>query len=198
YYRCQVYSRQSILRDSYSGSPVRKGLFYNVILGLKFLLNTVLINNIQETTLNHKIQAQIQDIIMSNVLYSFFSIQQILTKMSVVFVQPLKKEPKQEWIYRGEGNANLVISLPDKRQILRIQKTDKPKTFLVWLLNWLSDFLYWDTKHELNVDSQDLKFYKLVMMPLLGQFVCEATPIFMSRKQTHDLNRAIAQCRPSK
>ncbi|GJQ71342.1 hypothetical protein Trydic_g11076 [Trypoxylus dichotomus] len=141
-------------------------------------------------------QSSDQEIIMSNVLYSFFSIQQILTKMSVVFIQPPKKEPKQEWIYRGEGNANLVISLPDKRQILRIRKTDKPKTFFVWLFNWLSDFLYWDTKNELNVDNQDLKFYKQVMMPLLGQFVCEATPIFMSRKQTHDLNSAIAQCRP--
>lgn len=135
---------------------------------------------------------------MSNVLYSFFSIQQILTKMSVVFAQPLKKESKQDWIYRGEGNANLVISLPDKRQILRIRKTDKPKTFFVWLLNWISDFLYWDSKQELNADSQDLKFYKQVMMPLLGRFVCEATPIFMSRKQTRDLNDAITQCRPSK
>lgn len=134
---------------------------------------------------------------MSNVLYSFFSIQQILTKMSVVFAQPLKKESKQDWIYRGEGNANLVISLPDKRQILRIRKTDKPKTFFVWLLNWISDFLYWDSKQELNADSQDLKFYKQVMMPLLGRFVCEATPIFMSRKQTRDLNDAITQCRPS-
>lgn len=135
---------------------------------------------------------------MSNVLYSCFSIQQILTKMSVAFVQPQKKESKQEWIYRGEGNANLVISLPDKRQILRIQKTDKPKTFIVWLLDWISDFLYWDNKDKMTADSQDLKFYKQVMMPLLGRFVCEATPIFMSRTQTRDLNNAITQCRPSK
>lgn len=35
--------------------------------------------------------------------------------------------PEKEIFYRAEGNANLVLSIPHRRQVLRLPKSDKSK-----------------------------------------------------------------------
>lgn len=71
-----------------------------------------------------------------------------------------------EWIYRGEGNANVVLSLPEHRQILRIRKTEKPKTLferlIDFLLRWLNLDIYGITDDTPDITSKNtLKYGKL-------------------------------------
>lgn len=54
----------------------------------------------------------------------------------------------KEWNYRGEGNANIVISLPKTRQILRIHKTLKRKTYFEQCMDSVIQYLKIKSGHS--------------------------------------------------
>lgn len=71
----------------------------------------------------------------------------------------------KEWKYRGEGNANVVISLPKHRQILRIRKTEKHKTVFERIIDFLIQIFNWDqifsTEQTEITDKKELRLSKL-------------------------------------
>ncbi|RZC36155.1 inositol-pentakisphosphate 2-kinase, partial [Asbolus verrucosus] len=102
-----------------------------------------------------------------------------------------------KWVYRGEGNCNVVISLPKERKILRIRKIKKITSLLSWLLNWITDILYWYCGNGSDDELRDLTFYKRIIRPLIGSsFVCDAEQVFLSRKQIKILEEKLAHQRP--
>lgn len=61
----------------------------------------------------------------------------------------------KDWIYRGEGNSNIVISIPNTRQILRIKKTDKRKSYFEHCVESLMQYL--------EIESCDEYFDKKIL-----------------------------------
>ncbi|CAH2012358.1 unnamed protein product [Acanthoscelides obtectus] len=103
----------------------------------------------------------------------------------------------EEWIYRGEGNCNVVLSLPKSRKILRIRKIDRPRTLIGWLIVWINDFLYWYCGKGIKEELRDLKFYSTVMRPLVGRrYTSEADQVFLSRKQIKIFEDSLGKYRP--
>lgn len=102
-----------------------------------------------------------------------------------------------EWIYRGEGNNSLVLSLPKSRKILRIKKTDRPKSLIGWLIVWISDILYWYWGKGLEEELRDIRFYSTIMRPLLGRkYTSEAYQVILTRKQIKILEDDLYKHRP--
>ncbi|XP_063921224.1 inositol-pentakisphosphate 2-kinase [Zophobas morio] len=102
------------------------------------------------------------------------------------------------WVYRGEGNCNVVISLPSERKILRIRKIKKTTSLFGWILNWITDILYWYCGSGLDDELRDLTFYKKIIRALIGSnFVCDAEQVFLSRKQVKILEEELAHQRPN-
>lgn len=137
----------------------------------------------------------------------------------------------KDWYYRGEGNANVVISIPNTRQILRIKKTAKAKSYLEYcmetvmryfqtdnifirkivvkslthkfkeilrnILDWWLNILDIEHKQESYNDEISLRFYKQIMIPLLGkQYTSEATFINLSKKEITLIENEIDGVRP--
>ncbi|KAJ8950253.1 hypothetical protein NQ314_007958 [Rhamnusium bicolor] len=106
-------------------------------------------------------------------------------------------EMPSKWIYRGEGNCNVVLSLPDTRKILRIRKTDRPKTLIAWLIIWISDILYWYCGKATKEELRDLKFYSAIMRPLIGRkYTSEVNQVILTRKQIKRLEYQLSNHRP--
>lgn len=117
------------------------------------------------------------------------NISQIITNFKIPY----------EWIYRGEGNCNVVLSLPKSRKILRIRKIDRPKTLIEWLIVWISDFLYWYCGKSVKEELRDLKFYSFIMRPLIGRrYTSEANQVILNRTQTKMLENELSKYRPGK
>lgn len=105
----------------------------------------------------------------------------------------------QGWLYRGEGNANLVLSLTKRRQILRIRKVEKPTTILQWFFEWLIQMLMWDHKRLFEYEIKNLKFYNYITIPLLGKaYVHPAINISTERKEIYKLDQELMPFRPGK
>ncbi|KAF5292626.1 hypothetical protein FQA39_LY13959 [Lamprigera yunnana] len=103
----------------------------------------------------------------------------------------------QGWHYRGEGNANLVLSLPKHHKILRIKKCDKPKTILEWFLYWILEILKWDIRDQVLQEKRDIDFYNLVMIPLLGPcYIHYATSINTDKTEIKKLDVELSVFRP--
>lgn len=101
------------------------------------------------------------------------------------------------WLYRGEGNANLVLSLPKYHKILRIKKCDKPKTILEWFLYWIFEILKWDNRDHVLQEKRDIDFYNLVMIPLLGScYIHSATSINTNKTEIKQLDVELSVFRP--
>lgn len=101
------------------------------------------------------------------------------------------------WIYRGEGNCNVVISLPTDKKILRIRKIEKSSSILSWILNWITDIIQWYYGSGSYEELRDISFYKDIIRPLIGSnFVCDAEQVFLSRKQINILEQELAHQRP--
>ncbi|KAK9498179.1 hypothetical protein O3M35_004052 [Rhynocoris fuscipes] len=64
---------------------------------------------------------------------------------------------RKQWIYRGEGNANLVISLPKEKVIVRLQKLEYDVI--------ISSSLLEEREKQL---MRDVEFYRKVMISFLG------------------------------
>lgn len=111
-------------------------------------------------------------------------------------LQKTFKNLSSGWIYRGEGNANIVLSLPKTHKILRIAKCNKPKTLLEWLLHWLKYIFYWDYEKYSDNNIQ-MNFYNLIMVSLFGiDYVHPATSISISKKEIQKLNKEVLPYRP--
>ncbi|XP_039299059.1 inositol-pentakisphosphate 2-kinase [Nilaparvata lugens] len=72
-----------------------------------------------------------------------------------IFTLDLKK---RNWRYRGEGNANLVLALPDECLVLRFHKYDREKTFSER-----------ERIEEFERALQEAVFCDSVMVPLIGR-----------------------------
>lgn len=103
----------------------------------------------------------------------------------------------EEWTYRGEGNCNIVISVPKQKKILRIRKIEKPKSILGWLLVLISDFIHWYYGKGLKDESRDLDFYLNIMRPLVGhKYTSDAKQVMLSRKHIHIFKEELSYIRP--
>lgn len=101
------------------------------------------------------------------------------------------------WTYRGEGNCNIVISLPKSRKILRIRKIDRPTSLLAWILVLISDFFYWYYGTGFQEELRDLYFYSKIMRALLGNiYTSEAEQVVLPRKQMQILKDELSKLRP--
>lgn len=106
------------------------------------------------------------------------------------------KMPK-DWMYRGEGNCNIVITLPKSRKILRIRKTEKPTSILGWILVLISDLLFWYYGKGFREELRDLDFYSKIMRPLLGnKYTSEAKQVILTRKQMQIFKDELSEMRP--
>ncbi|BET02494.1 Inositol-pentakisphosphate 2-kinase [Nesidiocoris tenuis] len=91
------------------------------------------------------------------------------------------------WRYRGEGNANLVLSLPYEKLILRMQKCDygailDPGTVQEW---------------EVKL-KKSVAFYRKIMVPLLGtEFILPPDLARISDDEISDIDRTLVKVRPS-
>ncbi|XP_018334470.1 inositol-pentakisphosphate 2-kinase isoform X2 [Agrilus planipennis] len=102
----------------------------------------------------------------------------------------------QEWTYRGEGNANLVLSLPNLRKIVKIRKTEKPVTLVQFLTEWLFRYVLWTDKID-AYSERDLMFYSDLMVHLIGgSFVSPAVPVIITKKEIYDLSIILKSERP--
>ncbi|XP_056637552.1 inositol-pentakisphosphate 2-kinase isoform X1 [Diorhabda sublineata] len=108
-------------------------------------------------------------------------------------------EMPSNWLYRGEGNCNIVLSLPQLGKILRIRKIDSPRSFIGWLLKWISDLLYWYTGGDIMEELRDLKFYSTIMRPLVGiKYTSEASQVVLNWKQVRILEEELVRYRPER
>ncbi|CAH0556662.1 unnamed protein product [Brassicogethes aeneus] len=103
-----------------------------------------------------------------------------------------------DWIYRGEGNCHVVLALPSTKQILRIRKTKLTLgLYIVRLLTWLSDLIYWYFGTGFREEKVDVKFYLKVMRPLFGQtYVSDAKQVILSTSQINYLEKNLDKHRP--
>ncbi|KAL0266489.1 UNVERIFIED_CONTAM: hypothetical protein PYX00_009009 [Menopon gallinae] len=87
----------------------------------------------------------------------------------------------RKWIYRGEGNANLVLALVKERKIIRLRKStpsEKPET---------EEKRIW----------RELDFCRGIMLPLLGErFVPVPTVVRLYPQELSEVNRTLMAIRP--
>ncbi|KAK5645228.1 hypothetical protein RI129_006528 [Pyrocoelia pectoralis] len=111
----------------------------------------------------------------------------------------LNKILTKGWLYRGEGNANVVLSLPSCHKILRIKKCNKPKTILQWFLFWIMEIFHWDIASDMQQEKRDIDFYNLIMVPLIGS--CYAQPAISIETTKSDIKKLefeLSSFRPEK
>jgi len=94
---------------------------------------------------------------------------------------------KKKWKYRGEGNANLVLALPQERVILRLHKTRRDTP--------LTEELEYE---EMNRVCQEAFFCRTVMVPLLGKaYIQPPSVAHVQHKEIHQLDQLLLPERPN-
>ncbi|XP_052127686.1 uncharacterized protein LOC127750322 [Frankliniella occidentalis] len=92
---------------------------------------------------------------------------------------------QHRWKYRGEGNANIAISLPDQRQLIRLPKfrsCDNPGQVELW-----------------RRLSSNNSFISVVMKQILGpMFVSPPSLIYLSITDIDYLNNELDSVRPGR
>lgn len=83
-----------------------------------------------------------------------------MEKLYVTFNAMNNCDILKECVYRGEGNSNVVISLPNTRQILRIKKTDKTKSYFEHCIESLMQYV--------QTESCDINLNKRVLSKSLA------------------------------
>lgn len=90
------------------------------------------------------------------------------------------------WKYRAEGNANLVLALPDTRQVLRLKKVDVVAPG--------------DLRGDANENFQYLKtvvdYIKEISSLLLEDFVIDPQLVILLLKDIDLFNKQLSQYRP--
>lgn len=90
------------------------------------------------------------------------------------------------WKYRAEGNANLVLALPDTRQVLRLKKVDVVAPG--------------DLRGDANENFQYLKtvvdYIKEISSLLLDDFVIDPQLVILLLKDIDLFNKQLSQYRP--
>ncbi|KAK9509411.1 hypothetical protein O3M35_006738 [Rhynocoris fuscipes] len=90
------------------------------------------------------------------------------------------------WMYRGEGNANLVISLPREKVIIRLQKLEYDVKITKSLL---------EEKEKKLI--RDVEFYRKVMFVLLGTtFLHPPILARISDKEVSEIDQKLYTIRP--
>ncbi|XP_046682643.1 inositol-pentakisphosphate 2-kinase [Homalodisca vitripennis] len=94
---------------------------------------------------------------------------------------------KKKWKYRGEGNANLVLALPEERVILRLHKMRRDSTIT-------KEVEY----EEMNRVCREAFFCRMVMVPLLGKAYIQPPIVArVQHKEIHLLDRLLLPQRPN-
>ncbi|XP_059470979.1 inositol-pentakisphosphate 2-kinase [Neocloeon triangulifer] len=94
-----------------------------------------------------------------------------------------------KWKYRGEGNANLVIALPNERCIVRLRKVDKCK---------LVRHSEADRYSEAQRLRQEVAFYHKVMIPLLGSCFLKQSVVYrLDKEQVQKISQILQNQRPA-
>ncbi|KAK3909464.1 Inositol-pentakisphosphate 2-kinase [Frankliniella fusca] len=90
---------------------------------------------------------------------------------------------KHNWKYRGEGNANIALSLPDERQLIRLPKFGSNDT--------LEEVEIWRRL------STNILFISVVMKQILGpMFVSPSSLIYLPHNEIEYLNQELDVVRP--
>lgn len=91
-----------------------------------------------------------------------------------------------KWLYRGEGNANLVITLPHDKIILRFEKCNDE----------LKDSSNIVSEREQKL-KRDILFYKQIIVPFMGKvFLQPPTLALINEEEIAVLNRELLNQRP--
>lgn len=106
---------------------------------------------------------------------------------------------KKKWYYRGEGNSYISISLPETRQILRIQKIAHPVGVQENAYAFLCKYTKLGGRVEVRAKIEEklnLDYYHLFIR-LLGEcYVQPATEILLDRQELWEIDRLIEPLRP--
>lgn len=107
-------------------------------------------------------------------------------------------EIPKDWLYRGEGNMHLVLSLPKIKKVLRIRKILKPAGILQWIIFLVKRLLiWWSGSYEKKAEQRDLAFYSKIMRPLFGyQYVPEAYQVEISKRDVKKVEKKLNKYRP--
>lgn len=79
-------------------------------------------------------------------------------KMAVLDTVPVISLKSTRWLYRGEGNANLVITIPDEKVIIRMEKCD-------YHMKISSEIIEMREKKV----KRGVEFHMKIIMPFLGK-----------------------------
>lgn len=95
-----------------------------------------------------------------------------------------------EWRYRGEGNANLVLSLPQQRCVLRLRKHDSSDLYI--------NRTDASTDKHIDIASREALFCRMVMVPLLGEaYIQPPAVVVLDQREIEQLEGALHSHRPS-
>ena len=89
------------------------------------------------------------------------------------------------WTYRAEGNANLVLALPDTRQVLRLKKTDRSLATV-------------DANESFQFLKTVVDYINRMSTTLPHEFVIEPQLVILLLKDMDLFNKQLNQYRPGK
>ncbi|XP_063222002.1 inositol-pentakisphosphate 2-kinase isoform X2 [Bacillus rossius redtenbacheri] len=91
----------------------------------------------------------------------------------------------KQWKYRGEGNANLVIAVPQERKVVRFRKSEDP----------CARDVEREVRHRIGLE---VEFCRRVMRPLMGDcFVQQLSMAYVEPPERQELATQLRAVRPA-